>query len=224
MNKTSIFVDELGDVLVKCELNCKGIDRSVPPRCFFLENPKEKDKLDCIIIGQNPGLASDKEKEEYGKCRTYSAIKKYAIEQFVGGHPHPYYKRAGRFAQELSWGESILWTELCKCQSSLDRKRGKKKPVPLQTFRTCIKNFLEKELENFPNTPIITLGDEAFVAVSYRFPHRFVIGIPHPTGARGTKFLNLFENGNIDGKLKNKYRKKIAEAKRDECVRVFPES
>jgi len=226
MTDLSKFVDKLGEDLVNCKLNCEGIDKRVPPRCFFLENRNHKNRLDCIIVGQNPGLASEREKEEYRKHKTYTTIKNYAIEYFIGERPQPYYKRARRFAKELGWGESILWTELCKCQSGLETINGKKKKkqVPLQTFRNCIKNFLEKELKNFPGTPIIALGHEAFVAVSYRFPNRFVIGIPHPRGARGKKFLSLFKNDKLQRKLKDKYKKRIVEAKRDECIRIFPES
>lgn len=225
MNDISEYVDELGEELVRCRLSCRGIDKSVPPRCFFLENPKSKRKLSCIIIGQNPGLASARERKEYEKNRTYSTIKNYAIKHFIGENPHQYYKRARRFAQELDMGKCILWTELCKCQSALEEMDGRRKrPVPLQTFRVCIKNFLEKELKKFQDTPLIALGDQAFMAVSYRFPNRFVIGIPHPTGARGMKFFNLFENGDVNGKLKTKYKTQVAEAKEGECVRIFPKT
>jgi len=39
--------------------------------------------------------------------------------------------------------------------------------------------------------PIVAVGFEAYKALSYRFPTRIVIGIPHPM-ARGQEFKELF--------------------------------
>jgi hypothetical protein len=226
MTDLSEFVDKLGEKLVDCKPRCAGIDKNVPPRGLYPENPEHRNKFDCIIVGQNPGSANRKEKEEYKKHKTYSATKICAQNSIEQPNPIRYYKWAKKFAEQLGWGESILWTEICKCQSIIETTKGKKrkKQIPLQTFRTCIKKFLEKELAKFPDTPIIALGQEAFVAVSYRFPDRFVVGVPHPKGARGKKFLSLFENDRLEN-LKDNYKKEILQAKRiNACIRVFPKA
>jgi hypothetical protein len=54
---------------------------------------------------------------------------------------------------------------------------------------------LSEELALLPSDwPLIAVGGEAFKALAYLYPHRSVVGVPHPTGARG-HFARLFING-----------------------------
>jgi hypothetical protein len=46
--------------------------------------------------------------------------------------------------------------------------------------------------------PLIEIGAKEFEILAYRFPRRLVIGVPHPTGARGGQFYKLMPAGKID--------------------------
>jgi hypothetical protein len=73
---------------------------------------------------------------------------------------------------------------------------------PLQTFRTCTKIYLQKEIETVPdNLPLIAVGIESYKALSYLFASRTVIGVPHPTGSYG-QFHKLFNNGSLRPEIK----------------------
>lgn len=216
-------IDQLGQRLVSCNLKCEGIrnepEKGIIPRCLYFENPESLKEPDCIIVGINPGISKKREREYYKRVYyekkkvTYNVVKRYFEEKV---RKLRYYKRLRKFANEIGFGTAVLWTELCKCENKI-----KGKPPPLQTFRTCVKNFLQKELELFPKAPIIAVGNQTFQALSYMFPDRFIIGVPHPTSSRGV-FDQLFENG----KLKEKY-KKLAKKTKDKhsnlnCVKIFP--
>jgi hypothetical protein len=90
---------------------------------------------------------------------------------------------------------------LVKCQNETNQL------PPLQTFRNCTRNFLNAELRVLPKEwPVIAVGKEAYKALSYIYPERIIIGVPHPTGSYG-HFYKLFNNG----KLLQKYKVSIAD-------------
>jgi len=224
-----LTVDKMGQQLVSCNKNCEGITNDknggVPPRCLLLENLGNKNKLDVIVVGINPGQAKNHEKEFYldNTPIKYDVIKRAFYDEIKEGYKKiknlAYFERTRQFINQvkkeldISGSPSILWTDLCKCEN-----RKKNIRPPLQTFRTCIKRFFERELKEFPDIPILALGNQAFQAVSYRFPDRFVIGIPHPSGSRN--FRELF----VKGKLKEKYKKVLRKTKKHECIKLFPKN
>jgi len=128
-----------------------------------------------------------------------------------------YFSKLRGFAREIGLGNVILWTDLCKCENETKRKMPH-----TQTFRTCARNFLEEEVNLFPETPIIGVGDKSYHAFCYMFPQRFIMGVPHPTGSYGN-FSRLFDDR---GKLKKQYKRK-AEITKDKqgypnSIRIFP--
>jgi len=212
-------INQIGQCLVSCALNCDGIrnepKNGIIPRCLYFENPKDLKEPDCIIVGINPGISKKREREYYKKNgASYEVMKRYFEEKILKVR---YFKKLRDFAKGIGLGKAILWTELCKCENKI-----KGKPPPLQTFRTCVKNFLQEELRLFPKTPLIAVGNQVFQALSYMFPDRFIIGVPHPTGSYGN-FARLFDE---KGKLREKY-KKMAKMTKDKhgnanSVKIFP--
>lgn len=103
-------------------------------------------------------------------------------------YKHSYYKFLRAFVNCVGYGGPILWTELVKCEcNSADIV------LPLQTFRICTDKYLKKELQAVPNDwPLIAVGREAHKALSYLFPEKSVLGVPHPTSSRGY-FSKMFK-------------------------------
>lgn len=218
-------INEIGQSLVECRLNCDGIENNpkerILPRCLILEDPKGLGTPQCIIVGINPGHSRKRERKYYKENElSYNTTKEY-FERKIS--KLKYFKILRNFAKEIGLGESILWTDLCKCENKI-----KESLPPLQTFRTCIKKFLKKELEVFPNIPIIAVGNQSFNALCYMYPDRFIIGIPHPTGTKNTLFNQLFENNDIYGELKKEYKKRLKNRKdrngNPKCIRLFPKN
>jgi hypothetical protein len=54
-----------------------------------------------------------------------------------------------------------------------------------------------EELELIPQWPLIALGREGYNALSYMFPRRTIIGLPHPTGQGGRIQFSRFMPGGI---------------------------
>jgi hypothetical protein len=218
-------IDEIGRRLVHCKLDCEGIRNEpkagVLPRCLILEKDEEPASAsvepDCIVVGINPGISGKREREFYRHNDvSYAILKRYFFDGTRPLYKRRYFKKLRDFAREVGLGKSILWTDLCKCES---KKKGKL--PPLQTFRTCVRSFLKCEIELFPDAPIIAVGNQAYHAFCYMFPERFIMGIPHPTGSYGN-FSRLFENG----KLMAKYRRRVRRIKdkhgEANCVKIFP--
>jgi len=219
-------IDEIGERLVHCELACVGIINEpkigVLPRCLILENNEcsadNRTRPDCIVVGISPGISGPRERGYYMKEGiSYESVKEYF---FSGSRPisrEKYFSQLRKIVGELGLGTAILWTDLCKCE---DKTKGIS--PPMQTFRTCVRNFLRNELELFPAAPLIAVGNQSFQALCYLFPDRFVIGVPHPTGSYGN-FSQLF---NEKERLKTCY-KNMARLLKDEqgyanSVRLFP--
>lgn len=217
----------MGEKLVSCNLDCKGIVNSkkdgIPPRCLFLEKSSSKEILDCIIVGINPGNADKDERKAYKEAYeegkfTYNTEKEYFKEKVL---KKKYFTFVRRFAEELGW-DFILWTDMSKCESSVKDKVKEK--LPIETKSVCIQKFLKHELNSFQDIPIIALGNEVYDILYLLFQNRPIVGIPHPTGARGfssKKFLSLFKDDDVNNHLKEEYKMQAEEAiKNKVCVRM----
>lgn len=210
----------LGKKLVKCTENCKDTNREDwrIPRCLNIETENRKGGKGVIIIGINPGPSSVQERRFFKEgSGTYDVwlerFNHYSKRKIV------YFERSRRLADELDFNGPILWTDLAKCEL----KKGKKH-ISHQTLRTCIRNFLEKEVKVLPNYPIIALGNDVFDFCSLRFQERLVIGVPHPSGQWSSRTFNkLFTKS---GKIKTKFKKELNRMKdekgRYRAIRLFP--
>ncbi len=179
-------INELGKLLVSCNLNCEGANnnprRGVIPRCLILERRQGKKK--CIVVGLNPGKCKRGEKEYYLKySQTYDSVKSYFFESNLKNLA--YFKRIRDLISILRYKGDILWTDLAKCECF--EKNGS---LPIQTLRVCINRFLRKEVKLFKAPTIFALGNVAFNFCALSFPSHFIIGLAHPTGAYGN-FIRL---------------------------------
>lgn len=175
-------IGQIGNRMINCKHKCSGIlldrNKGVLPRCLFIDNEKSPNKSGLVIVGINPGTSSEKEKRHYIK-RSYADTVNYWKDNLC--EQHPYYKKLRALANKVGLKGTILWTELVKCENLI-----KGKLPPLQTFRTCAKTHLNQELNIIPmDWPIIAVSYQAYVALSYLYPKRSIIGIPHPTGSYG---------------------------------------
>lgn len=184
------IINEIGEDMVRCTKNCKGIlnDKAngIIPRCLFYQN-KPGDE-GCVIVGINPGRSANNETEKdaylKGDC-SYQSTVDYWRNNLI--EKEKYYKYLSKFLNCLKYNGPVLWTELVKCENA-----EKINTPPLQTFRNCANEYLVKEINCIPsNWPIIAVGREAHKVISYMFPNRAVLGIPHPTSSRG-HFAKLF--------------------------------
>ena len=197
------IIDELGENLLQCEGNtkedgykCEGINNDkkegIIPRCLFLEtDSRGAFKEGCVVVGINPGKSNKNERNYYKNKEdiNYKHVKEYSKLIIEGGKlyegdkerkAHKYYNRTREFLEMINLKGPILWTELVKCENN-----GKKLPA-LQTFRICTKEHLTKEIECIPDKwPLIAVGNIAYNALSFLYPEKTVIGIPHPTGSYG---------------------------------------
>jgi len=213
-------IARIGKELVCCKKRCRGIKNrpreGILPRCLILETTKQEEPITSIIVGINPGQSKQKEREWFVReGANYDAEIEYWNAK---ARKLSYHRRLRDLTKQLGYKRGILWTELVKCESE---EKGRE--PPLQTFRVCIKNYLERELKLVSNkVPIIAVGNKAFEALSYRFPDRLIIGVPHPTGSRGN-FRKLFGK-----KLKIKMRfLKLAKETKDKegnwnSIKLFP--
>ncbi|MFC0878039.1 uracil-DNA glycosylase family protein [Saccharicrinis sp. FJH2] len=182
-------VQTIGEQMVKCNINCKGIcnepSNGILPRCLFFDIKRDNKSKGCVIIGINPGQSGKEESKYYLQNNNsyYSQVElwKSHVDKVN------YYKFLTDFINTIGLKGPILWTELVKCQT----KMGFPMP-PLQTFRNCTYQYLSKELTVVPEDwPLIAIGREAHKALSYLYPTKSVLGVPHPTSSRG-QFANLF--------------------------------
>ena len=145
------------------------------PRClYFEENRKGKP---VIIVGMNPGRASDEERR-YFKNQIHQNYE--ASVKFWHAKRKNYHGFYGPLRELMDLSQikgPILWTELVKCQS----KAPLRKPL-VNTIRYGISQYLDKEISLFPKTTIIiAVGNEAYNLLSYVYPDRKVVGVPHPS-------------------------------------------
>jgi hypothetical protein len=202
----NINLYSLGDSLVKCTLKCEGInnkpDSGIIPRCLFFE--KRSGEKNSIIIGLNPGKCKTNEKEFYLKNGiSYKSINEFFMSNLKKNRK--YFNKTRQLISLLGFTGNIIWTDLAKCECI-----GENGSLPMQTYRTCINNFLRKEIELFPDYTIFTLGNFAFNFCSLSFPHHYILGLPHPTGSYYNAFENLIKS--VKGK-RSLYIDEIANSK-----------
>jgi len=171
-------VYKIGEEITKCDWQCEGMCKNraagILPRGLYLETRSGSKSV--IILGLNPGPADDEERkyfQEFGD--SYYHKEKYFFDRYFN---LPFYKYSREFADAIGYDGDILWTELVKCESL----QGSKK-IPKNTIQFCTKKFLLKELASMSKIPIIALGNDAYYFCVNEAPDRFVIGVPHPTGA-----------------------------------------
>ena len=176
----------------------KGI---IPRGLIYKDEGRDINGMGCVMVGLNPGKASDKERAFFASgTPTYEKFLSYWKANIL---QHPYYKRLRKIADELEFRGPILWTELVKCQS---KENGQ---LSVQTIRDDINKYLFKELEVIPaDWPLFGIGGKAFEILSYRFPDRLVLGVPHPTGSYGL-FPKLFENQKLKQDIYNRIQEII---------------
>lgn len=186
----------IGKRMVACTSSCDGIrqDQSagVPPRCLILESEGRLSSNGCAVIGINPGNASPEEIKFYkANGVTYDVLLKYWSQSI--GYSHQYYTQVRKFLNQVGLSGPILWTELAKCEGATKTQK-----VPsLSTLRYCAGQFLLEELQLIPQWPLIALGREAYKALSYMYPRRTIIGLPHPTGMGGRIQFSRFMPGGV---------------------------
>lgn len=180
----------LGSKVVACTIGCEAassVAEGTPPRCMYLEQDSAGTN-GVVIVGLNPGRASDEEKRYYAvngaEYRHTVAYLKTEMNRIK------YYKYTRSFVLGLGFSGPIHWTELAKCEL----RRGIRS-VPAEMISTCTRTFLHQELALLAGWPVVAIGRVAFNAISLMCPDRSVIGIPHTTGSWGAKFSSLCSPG-----------------------------
>jgi len=194
INRLNEKINNIGCQMVKCTKNCAGIakpgENDIIPMCLYLEDTKDNSTTGTIIVGINPGNATKKEREYYYKHgHNYENVVNY-WKKYVQCK-HQYYKKLRAFVNGLGFNGHILWTELVKCAND------KNEQPPLQTFRTCCSEYLNEEIKAVPGDwPIIGAGRKAYEVLTFLYPKRTIIGVPHPTGSWGY-FEKLFKGKSV---------------------------
>jgi hypothetical protein len=196
MKELILKIAEIGRRMVACTSKCEGIKRDpaggVPPRCLILESEGRAASGGCAVIGINPGNAEPAEVAFYKEHgMTYDVLLNFWSRSI--GYAHPYYTQVRIFLDQVGLTGPILWTELAKCEGITKTQ----KVAPLATLRRCAGQFMLEELELIPQWPLAALGREAYKALSYMFPRRTIIGLPHPTGQGGRIQFSRFMPGGI---------------------------
>lgn len=193
------------------DLECNFSEGVIPRGLIYEEDNRDTNAIGCVMVGLNPGKANKEERDFFkSEPLSYERFLLYWEENVL---QRPYYKRLRKLADEIELGGPVLWTELVKCQN---KEKGK---LSVQTIRDDINKYLFRELENIPASwPLFGIGNQAFEILSYRFPDRLVLGIPHPTGSYGL-FPKLFENKKLRRDIFN-YTKKILKSEEKIAVKL----
>src|SRR3989338_2121986 len=181
--------------------------RGIVPRCLIYEDENRNlSRRGSVIVGINPGQSNEPEREFYKKTgASYPATITYWDDRIKKLR---YYVHGRAFVDALKLRGPILWTELVKCESQPGIRE-----LSVQTIRDSINRYLFKELEAIPGDwLLIAVGGEAFKILSYHFPDRIVIGIPHITSARG-QFHKLFSKNVINPIEKQQLKKLLRDNK-----------
>jgi hypothetical protein len=210
--KSQIF--QIGEELTKCDRHCVGIrnepNNGIVPRGLIYED-QNGNGSGVIVVGLNPGVAKANE----NKYRLERGLINYGVVVDCWRNEKirslPYFKKPRLLMNELGLFGDILWTNIAKCECLNSKERISFSSSP-QTFRICSVLYLKKELSVVPATwPMVACGKDAFTALSYLYPDRKIIGIPHPTGA-GIEFRKLFGDGKVkDGNLKQSVKNRFKE-------------
>ncbi len=222
IDKMEQEIYRIGEEMVQCSKRCKGVAEprdGVLPRCLYLERDgRDCDERGVIIVGVNPGWAKgpkgDRERNRYIEIQKLPSGKWYgAMVSYWEKHvkdSNPYYTDMRNVLEQLNCKGPILWTELVKCQNGENVKNC---DIPLQTYRACIKEYLQKEVKHAREylPIIIAVGREAYKFVAILFPDRKVLGIPHPK-SRGP-FVGMFTGqGDVHKRrLKPKIKEELKE-------------
>ena len=226
MNRVKLLND-IGNQITDCRIKCERIEKNrkegIYPRCFYPEVKNKKlGYFDYIVIGINPGTASDLERAfvKYIKMHKlefgFEAVR-IVMRPIV--ESNDYYKRVRAFLELYPKNRkkklNILWTELVKCQNQLDKNK-KKLPLDKTTEERCFKKFLKKEIGIFTKCEkkpiLVLLGDKALNCIiryikkskngKKEFDSFWCLKLYHPTGSR------IFNPYYFRGKnIKNRLRK-----------------
>jgi hypothetical protein len=179
MNELISKIAEIGRRMAACASKCEGIRRDpahgIPPRCLILESDARAASGGCTVIGINPENAEPDEVAFYKEHGASYDVLLNFWSSYIG-YIHPYYTQVRKFLDQVGLTGPILWTELAKYEGTT---KSQKVP-PLATLRHCADKFMLEELDLIPQWPLIALGREAYKALSYMFPRRTIIGLPHP--------------------------------------------
>jgi len=201
LNKIGEKIKQIGNRMVKCNKICNGVTHElregIIPRCLWFDSDKKTKNIGLVIVALNPG---EIEPDEQGHYKSYYRIRKtnglyletvewlkdYLEEDSKTKkrlhEKSPFYTKLKNLLKESDLNNRpILWSELVKCQNIT-----KKEKLDVQTIRTCIGEYLNKELREIPpEWPIIAVGRDAFDVLAYRYLNRMIIGIPHISGGWG---------------------------------------
>jgi len=227
------LLNSIGNKITKCSGKCEGVKNDpkegIYPRCFYPEIHSKKGYFDYIVIGINPGTASELERAFVKYINNHKKSKKKKSEKsrfgfrdikavmkpIVESDDYDYYKRLRAFLKLYPNNRkkrdlNILWTELVKCQSDLKNKRLK-----YSTKKSCFGEFLDSEIEVFTKTNhkkplLVMLGRdvEDFFrkyqkenSQKKKLRKLGYVELYHPTGSR--KFHSYFLKGNLQKELKS---------------------
>lgn len=182
-------ISQLGDQLVRCDICCEGINnnpgKGIIPRGLNIElNGSEKEN-GCIVVSINPDRSSESERQFYlEKELKYQSANEYWRKY---GSKNEYFQDVRSFLKCAGYSGPILWNVVVKCENDVDHHWPS-----LQTVRQCAHGFLSRELESVPEYwPIIAIGRETHRALSYLYPFKSILGVPHPISE---VFNKLFVN------------------------------
>jgi Uracil DNA glycosylase superfamily len=166
------------------------LTKGILPRGLILELNDDPTGKNCVIIGINPGRASPDERLDF---RTFGQTYEYFVEWWQERQGDiKYFRWLRHLIRELGFNGHILWTNLAKCEN----KQGVDYP-PIETLRTCASVYLQDELNTVPQDwQLIATGRDTFLGVAFLFPHRPVIGVPHPRAV--PQFSALFNENDKD--------------------------
>jgi hypothetical protein len=171
--------------------------RGILPRYLVYDDSgREENGMGCVIVGLNPGQSDEKEHRFYiDNGASYENSLRYWKDRIRGLR---YYTRLKDIANKFGFSGPILWTELVKCENSV-----KGENLCVETIRDDINKYLFREIDIIPEEwPLIGVGRKAYEILSYSFPKRLIIGIPHVTGSYGG-YYKLFNNGEIKEEISN---------------------
>jgi hypothetical protein len=199
--KTGDYIKKIGEELIcdKDYLNYPDLlydpENGILPRYLvYYDYNRKEDGVGCVIVGLNPGQSDEKEHRFYiDNGASYENSLRYWKDRIQN---LPYYVRLRNIANEFGFLGPILWTELVKCENST-----KGKNLCVETIRDDINKYLFREIDVISEEwPLIGVGRRAYEILSYSFPKRFIIGLPHVTGSYGG-YYKLFNNGKIKGEI-----------------------
>ncbi|MEK7578502.1 MAG: hypothetical protein AAB456_02180 [Patescibacteria group bacterium] len=194
-------IEKIGEALIKDtnyknypDLVCDQSRGIIPRGLIFEDSGRDLNAVGSVIVGLNPGQSKKIDRAYFKgafdrKALTYQVSVSFWNSKY---RTWKYHNRLRSVSDKLGLKGPILWTELVKCQS---KKRG---ILRVQTVRDDIHKYLLKEIAVIPESwPLIAGGNKAYEILSYSFPNRLVIGVPHPTGTFGGHWSNHINDKKI---------------------------